>query len=200
MDIGRDRSGDRKRREKSRSCPDASLDIDQLRNGDEAALRRFIRDYRAEVYRDLHSFTGGHPDAEDLAQTVLVQACRTIQDYDPALSSLRTWLHVITRTRWLDWRRRQKETLPLREALQVADPHADAPFEAVRVLAALATLPAEKYEVSVLFYLEGYTITEIAQKVDRPAGTLKRWMSEARKQLQEEWGTDPKDDPGGTTR
>ena len=63
--------------------------------------------------------------AEDIAQTVFVEAFRRLQDFDPARSRFSTWLFMIARSRAINVLKKKRPTLlaelPEREA-QVPDP------------------------------------------------------------------------------
>lgn len=50
---------------------------------------------------------------------------------------------------------------------------------------AVSNLPEKVRDVTVLFYLKQWKITEIAEDLDMPEGTVKRKLSEARAILSE---------------
>ena len=86
------------------------------------------REFYPRVYRFLLSKIGDNEAAEDLAQEVMVAAFRNYASYDPARSSLATWVFVIARNRLKNYYRDRRITesidakegfdLPSGEALQ----------------------------------------------------------------------------------
>jgi len=51
------------------------------------------------------------------------------------------------------------------------------------VKSAIAALPEEQQMIIYLFYYEGFTVTEVAQVMDKPAGTIKYLLFAARDQI-----------------
>lgn len=118
--------------------------------------------------------------AEDLTQEVMVTLWRKAALFDPAKSSLGTWLFRIARNRRIDMVRREK-TAALDEndpGLQPAAPEdvgdsLDAARREVRVRVALDRLPQEQRTLVELAFFRGLTHSRIAEETGLPLGTVK---------------------------
>lgn len=68
------------------------------------------REFYPRVYRFVLSRIGDDEAAEDLTQEVMVAAFRNYASYDPARSSLATWVFVIARNRLKNYYRDRRVT------------------------------------------------------------------------------------------
>jgi RNA polymerase sigma-70 factor (ECF subfamily) len=165
---------------------DARL-IEQVRNGDAEAGRRFIHEHYAPVYRFLLCRTGRPELAADLTQETFVQAWRSLDTYDVG-QPLRPWLLRIAYREFLQALRRVRPMASLDSLAELPEPRAGALTEAVELREVLRRLPVEEREVVVLHYLEGYRCEEIAQILDVPLGRVRHRLVEARARLRAELG------------
>ncbi len=119
--------------------------------------------------------------AEDALQDGFLAVWRSRARYDPARGSPRAWLMTTVRHRSIDLIRRGRHD-GLRESDaeleyfpapgSVAE-DAEEHDEASRVRAALLRLPLAQREAIALAYFGGLTHTEIATRLQLPAGTVK---------------------------
>jgi RNA polymerase sigma-70 factor (ECF subfamily) len=81
--------------------------IQQLRAGDEQAFKSLVTNYQDLVYNTALGIVQNSEDAEDVAQEVFIQVCRSIDQFkgDARLS---TWIYRITTTKALDHIRSRK--------------------------------------------------------------------------------------------
>lgn len=156
----------------------------QLLRGDELAFNRFFDDNFARLYRfALARLSDDTEAAREVAQSTLTRAVRKMHTYR-AESAMFTWLCAICRNEVSDWFRRQGryhehivlvEDLPEVQAavdsLQV--PVEDSPerhyqrVETLRLIqVALDRLPAKYGNVLEWKYVEGYSVKEIAARLD----------------------------------
>ncbi|HLX07353.1 MAG TPA: sigma-70 family RNA polymerase sigma factor [Thermoanaerobaculia bacterium] len=139
---------------------------------------------------------GNHADAEEVLQEVFIQVWNRGERYDPARSSVSTWLVLIGRSRAIDRLRSRRVVERTREAATEAAPAAGAlhtspeALENVwnqerheRVRRELAVLPPEQREVLEMAFYEGLTQSEIAAKAGLPLGTVKTRTLLAMKKL-----------------
>lgn len=119
-------------------------------------------------------------EAEELVQEVMTVLWHRAHLYDPARSSLSTWLFRIARNRRIDAERRARHrTLEAYEPLIFVTemPGVDALFENeerdARVRAALAQIPDEQMELVRAAFFLGQSHSEIATATGLPLGTVK---------------------------
>jgi RNA polymerase sigma-70 factor (ECF subfamily) len=128
-------------------------------------------------------------DAEDLLHDVFLEAWRNAGDYDPARGSVKNWLLLRMRSRCLD--RVRSHAFSRAEALQAdaarygSDEKFDRRIDGARARSLLDTLPEGQREVLELGYLQGLSLSEIANVLGIPVGTVKSRVSAAMLKLRE---------------
>jgi RNA polymerase sigma-70 factor (ECF subfamily) len=135
----------------------------------------------------------GTPDADDVVQEVFVHVWNQAARYDPARSSVSTWLVLITRSRAIDRLRNRNVVERTHEASHAGrgEEHASPEgAEAVflrerreRVRREMANLPPEQRQVIEMAFYQGMTQSEIAARADLPLGTVKTRTLLAMKKL-----------------
>lgn len=118
--------------------------------------------------------------AEEIAQDAMMALWRKAGQFDPAKSSVGTWLYRIARNRRIDLlRRAHGATVEIDDVVQPID---DAPQPDVAldlrereglVRRAMATLPPEHVRLVRLAFFEGRSHSEIARAEGLPLGTVK---------------------------
>ncbi len=120
--------------------------------------------------------------AEELTQDVMITLWRKAALFDPAKSSLATWLYRIARNRRIDLLRRDRlDTVdPGEFLLDIPDdsnPDVTAVIDAQAreevLRAAMAALPEEHKALVALAFFEGLSHSEIAARTGLPLGTVK---------------------------
>jgi len=128
-------------------------------------------------------------DAQDVAQEVFVHAFeRTDSLHDP--SRLGAWLRTIAIHRSIDRLRRRRDAGDLDHATQAASQERyrdEARRTDLReeVLAAIGRLSQPQQETVTLFYINGYSVADVAAIQEAPVGTVKRRLHDAREKLRE---------------
>ena len=137
-----------------------------------------VRRYSDMVYRLAFARTGNTADAEDVYQEVFLRYLRS----DPQFTSeehrkawlIRCTLNCTNTLLAAPWRKH----LPLDEALTRAVP----PEEREAYEAVLA-LPRPYRTAVHLYYVEGYSVAEVAALMGAKEGTVKSWLSRGRDRL-----------------
>lgn len=118
--------------------------------------------------------------AEELTQEVMIVLWQKANLFDPAKSSLSTWLFRVARNRRIDVQRRDRSGLidpddPFfhPEASEPADQTVDATRRDERIRSAMADLPEEQRSLVKLAFFDGLSHSEIAAAADLPLGTVK---------------------------
>ncbi len=181
----------------------------------DAALVRLVAERRPEALAELYDrfaptllalarrVLDNHADAEEVLQEVFIQVWNRGERYDPARSSVSTWLVLIARSRAIDRLRSRKVVERTHEATAaqaavgasgtsgVGEPHTSPEaLENVfiherheRVRREMAALPAEQRQVLEMAFYQGLTQSEIAAKAGLPLGTVKTRTLLAMKKL-----------------
>lgn len=180
---------------------DVSLVAAALEGGPEAYAPIIAR-YKDTVFGVALGRLGHLHDAEDIAQSVLVEGWERLADLrDPA--RLGPWLRSIAVHRCIDLVRRNgrltehalsrtadhPDDLAAAGLAESSYPGPDAVLERAetrrRVLEAVAALSPTQRETVTLYYLNGYCLAEVARILEVPAGTVKYRLHAAREKLSE---------------
>lgn len=120
--------------------------------------------------------------AHDVLQDAFVQIWQRAGTYQRALGSGRGWIYTIVRHRALDEARRAERETPmgdeLTELIDSTATHTDTgpDLDDAALQYCLSQLDDDKRQCVVDAYLEGYTHEQIAQRRNRPVGTIKSWV------------------------
>lgn len=119
-------------------------------------------------------------EAEDIVQEVMIVLWHKADLYDPARSSLSTWLFRVARNRRIDRARRlanrkldEKDPLLLPSAPPAPDEMVEHGDREEIVRAALAKLPGEQVKLIQMAFFYGQSHSEIASATGLPLGTVK---------------------------
>jgi RNA polymerase sigma-70 factor (ECF subfamily) len=159
----------------------------RCRRGERAAFEELIRSWERRLHFYIRRLVAHEEDAWDVLQTVWVDVVRGVHDLrDPR--RLPVWLYSIARNKALSHHRRAYARDRLRESRRPDAPEVD---DRSRVEAAdfihhgLAMLPEGDREVLTLFFLRDLSISEAADVLGVPPGTVKSRLHKARKSLRE---------------
>lgn len=119
--------------------------------------------------------------AEEVAQDVMVTLWRKAALFDPAKSTLSTWLYRIARNRRIDRLRRERSVTVDPHAMVTVsgadEPGADLIIEEAQrddiVRAVIDTLPEDQQRLVVLAFYAGLSHSDIAARENLPLGTVK---------------------------
>lgn len=165
--------------------------------GNSNALSELYRRYSALLLRVAFGVLGNRQDAEEILQETFLYAWRKAKDYDPSLSSVSTWLVLITRSRSLDRLRTRHVRRRTRRQFQ-REPEKTTQFSAEgfayvlereradRMHKAMERLPTPQRQVIDLCYYRGLTHSEAAAQAGVPLGTIKTRTILAKKKLRRE--------------
>ena len=165
--------------------------VPRIQRGDVAAFEALYNKYKDELYRTALAIARDQGAAEELLQDCFLRAYDHMGSVD-ACSSLRPWLHRIIVNLSYNWS--AKKRLPLVSIEEVFDRLLSVPrssperaferHELMQVLdEAIRSLSMAQRVVVVLFYMQGFSLVEIAHILDCPVGTVKSRLHNARKAL-----------------
>jgi RNA polymerase sigma-70 factor (ECF subfamily) len=126
---------------------------------------------------------GKKDDADDLAQDALVKAYLSLASYQNK-GKFRSWLFKIAYNTFLSHKASCRTMDSIDEARAfIGGTEADSSFEHQDLYLALRTLPAKERSAITLYYLNGYSIKEIAAITEASEGAVKQQLSRGRDKL-----------------
>ena len=134
------------------------------------------------MYRVAWSYLGNNQDVEDAVQDAIVKAwekresLRRQEQFKPWLTRI-----LVNQCKNVLRKRRKWSFFPLEEDTASVEP----PEDGAPVHEALQKLKPEQRIVMTLYYVDGYTMQEIADTLSIPLGTIKTRLHSARKQLKQ---------------
>ena len=128
---------------------------------------------------------GKKDDADDLAQDALVKAYLSCAGYQDK-GKFRSWLFKIAYNTFLNHKASLRCTESIDEArVLISSTNTDSEFEHQDLYLVLRTLPPKERSSITLFYLNGYSIKEIAAITDTSEDAVKKQLSRGRDKLKE---------------
>lgn len=148
---------------------------------DERALGELYDRYEARIYSYIYRRTGNESLAEDLTAQVFLKMLEAIRSDKAWHSSFSGWLYRIAHNAVIDYYRQRdrQQQVSLEDTLSTtASDHnpvvmAEASLDADRLRIAISRLTEEQAEVITLRFLEGYSISEVAEMLDKTEGSIK---------------------------
>ena len=126
---------------------------------------------------------GKKDDADDLAQDALVKAYLSLAGYQNK-GKFRSWLFKIAYNTFLNHKASCRTMDSIDEARAfIGGTEADSSFEHQDLYLALRTLPPKERSAITLYYLNGYSIKEIATITDASQDAVKQQLSRGRDKL-----------------
>jgi len=154
--------------------------------GDSGAFGDLISEMERPLLYYATKLTGSEDKALDILQEVWLRALPGIRKLkDPA--SVRAWLYTVAHAAAIDQFRQQRARERAEEVhIEAADTDiAFDPGDAALIHQALDRIETKHREVLVLFFLEDFSLDEIAQILNCPQGTVKSRLFYAKKALRD---------------
>lgn len=172
---------------------DAEL-VQQILNGNSNAFRYLVSKNRQLVVHIVGRMVRKQEDVEDLCQEVFIKVYRNIRKFRGD-SRLSTWIASIAYNAGISFLRKQnrQNEVSLND-LTAAEADQDSGFTAAGIenkevkeymLKLIEKLPVQYRTVLTLFHLEEFSYKEIEQITAMPEGTIKSYLSRARKLLKD---------------
>ncbi|MBN1955458.1 MAG: sigma-70 family RNA polymerase sigma factor [Anaerolineae bacterium] len=172
--------------------PDGMLVL-RLQGGEIEALGELYELYKNRIFRAALAITRDRQGAEDVLQEAFLRLFTHVDQIRTDVP-VGPWLYRVTVNLSCTWLQKRRRRFPLLDSIldQLAAPLHLSPerlvergevYEAVQ--RAIANLPLSHRIVVVLFYLEGLNLSEIAEVVEIPEGTVKSRLYYARESLKE---------------
>jgi RNA polymerase sigma factor (sigma-70 family) len=156
--------------------------------GEPAAFDDLIARWHAPLWSFVRRLVGEDDAAREIFQDVWVRVIRGIPQLRDR-AKLRAWLFGIARRTLMDRLRQEygrSPTVDVDVDAIAADPSTADDAEDLEALeAALGNLPITEREVLTLFYLQELSLTEVAEALRVPVGTVKSRLFRARQLLRQ---------------
>ena len=170
-----------------------TLTVIRAQRGDTRAFDALVRRFQDPAVAYARTLLNDRTAAEDAAQEAFVQAWRDLPRLKEE-AAFGAWLRRIVFKFCDRDRRSARPTLPLAETLPLPTDQepvwvVERADEAARVRAAIEDLPCLLREATLLYYLTGHDIKEIAAFLALPPSTVKNRLHAARKRLRKELWT-----------
>ena len=167
--------------------------LQAITRGDEQALAQLYDRYRSILFGLLLRILHSRSEAEDILQEVFLQVWQRARDFDASRGKVFTWLVTLTRSRAIDRLRAlgTRERTIEAAARNTDDIVSDAEQDAIItqrseiVQTALRELSEEQRQVLLMAYFDGFSQSEIAEKLESPLGTVKTRMRAGMTKLRE---------------
>lgn len=158
--------------------------VRQFLNGHQDAANGLVDRYQKRLFNLALRMTGDVQDAEDVTQTVFLNAFLNLRSYDPKYKFF-SWIYRMAVNESLNVLKRRKPSVTLDDGLEIpAEPSADRMSEAEdRVGKALKGLGPNDRAVVVLKHFLFFSYQEIAEVLEIPVQTVKSRLYEARERL-----------------
>ena len=172
--------------------------IPRVRRGDLAAFEALYDKYKGQVYRTALAITRDQGAAEDILQECFLRVYAHIDRVD-VTRPLSPWIHRIVVNLSYNWVTKRRRWLPsLGEVIdQFVGDHLGSPEHILErdelqriVQEAIHSLSFAQRVVIILFYLNGFSLEEIAYILDCPVGTVKSRLYYGRQNLRSKLGAD----------
>lgn len=142
--------------------------------------------YASDIIRVSYFYLGDRGKAEDVCHDAFVSLFVNRPALEPGHE--KTWLLKVAMNRCRDiwrsaWVRRVISGSPAFEMIPASDTLGKH-MEKAEVLQAVHSLPADFREIFILYYYQGYGISEISGILNLPEGTISSRLSRGRKKLE----------------
>ncbi len=168
--------------------------INRVKEGDDEAFRELYDALSPAIYQYSIKLLGNDEDAKDVLQDSFVQAFKKIGDLQENEKVL-SWMYAISYRKCLHiWRKRRRSDraterlqreCDIGEVLIVPDPASGVEVREVHLLIQneIAELTESQRSAVVLFYLQGFSIKEIATIQNSSVSGVKSLLFKARKRM-----------------
>ena len=153
----------------------------------DARFERVYAQYADDVLRMAYFYLADRHKAEDVCQDVFVRLYTHGRDVEPGRE--KAWLLRVTvnlcRDTWRGaWLKRVVLGSPALEVVPAGQDEIEAREEKAAILRAVHRLPAPFRETILLHYYQGMGISEMAEALGLPEGTVSSRLSRARRKLE----------------
>ena len=173
---------------------DMGLLIQGCARGDRRAFGELYRQTAAKLHGIIRRIIPHNEATEEALQETFVRIWQKAGTFDPQIAPAMAWMASIARNQAIDVRRRGAEKIALAsssdENLLNAIPALSADtgeqsLTFIQLQRCLDQLPADRRELLLLAYYNGWSREELAQRATKPVATIKSTLRRSLMQLKE---------------
>lgn len=150
--------------------------ISRLQTGDHKVMEDIYIHYGQALFGVAVQILGDTDKASDVLQEALISIWQNGKRYDSGKGRLYTWMLNIVRNKAIDEHRkvaRRDKIHPQVEHVDVPEGSIEMNVDLIGFNQKLGELTAEKRELIELSYIQGYSHSEISDRLEVPLGTVK---------------------------
>jgi RNA polymerase sigma-70 factor (ECF subfamily) len=150
----------------------------RARRGDKEAYGDLYERYLDAIFRYIFYRVGHHHDAEDLTEQVFLKAWESIDRYREEVP-FKAWVYRIAHNMVIDHYRGRKDVIELGENSDIPEKKAGMEEKllleerSTTLAKAISRLSAQHQHVLVLRFINGFSVREVAQILDRSEGAVR---------------------------
>lgn len=150
--------------------------------GNERSFAALLTHYHHRIFSHAWRILGDATEAEDITQDVFLKLWTGKAKFDPQRGAFLPWMLRITTNACIDNRRRLKSVDALEDAELIDDSSIDpdAHLEAHAIQTVIQALPYRQRAAIALFYIEGFSMAEIADTLNAPPKAVEGLLSRGR--------------------
>lgn len=160
---------------------DAQL-MEVVQQSAQSGFAALVQRHHQRAYRLAWRVLNDQAEAEDAVQEAFMKIWNNAEKFYPERGNFAGWLTRIVTNCALDRRRSLKSVSSLEDAQWVRDdaPDAERQAEGQDVRKILAAMPPRQRAAIALFYMEGYTMAEVAAAMDSNVKSVESLLSRGR--------------------
>lgn len=161
--------------------------IEKIRRGQIEYFSFLVKKYSPIVFYYVNQRIKNTEDSNDIVQNSFIKIYKAIGKLD-LNKQFYPYFFSIVKNEIIEFYRRRKQTLPLFDESAIETPE---PLEeAIDFKMVLNELTDEHKKVLTLYYIEGYSYKDIAQKIRKPLNTVKTLIRRAKIDLRRKYAID----------
>ncbi len=139
-------------------------------------IAKIYEEYSEKIFYYIYAKVSNQYVAEDLTSQVFLKLVEKASSYDESKASISTWIYTVARNTVIDYYRTNKIVSELDENIEDSSGVDDVVLakESLEELAnALGQLEERERKLIILYYYDGLSLKEIAQKLDLSYSMIK---------------------------
>jgi RNA polymerase sigma-70 factor (ECF subfamily) len=167
----------------------------KIQAGEMVSMNRLLVLVQSKMQAYAQRLLAHKSDAEDCVQDAMMQMTKQIKQLKN-IKAFHGWMYRIVHNRCMDYlRRRQLEISGISEqqlgAENFSQSDKTSTDEQADIRAVIGQLSGQAQTIIFLFYFEGFTVNEISRIIDKPSGSIKSLLFEARNDIKKLLNQEP---------